>query len=168
MTCERQCGWGEWNVGAKRGLFTDQHHGPAERDQLTRLHICLVSFTFDRRRHTLTRLYIPSGGGFDSGSASDPKVDGSFLAAKVRRPSCSISIIPFDNLCQGIVFANFGYRLSLFAYPHSAELAESGETQNFGLLDTRAAVEWLRDNVRAFGGDPSKITLGGETISSDL
>ena len=63
---------------------------------------------------------------------------------------------------QGIVFANFGYRLSLWAYPHSAELAENGQTQNFGLLDTRAAVEWLRDNVKAFGGDPTKITLGGE------
>jgi carboxylesterase type B len=60
------------------------------------------------------------------------------------------------------VFANFGYRLSLFGYPHAAEIAEAGETQNFGLLDTRAAVEWLRDNVKQFGGDPEKITLGGE------
>lgn len=62
---------------------------------------------------------------------------------------------------QGIVFANFGYRLSLWAFPHAAEIAEAGETQNFGLLDTRAAVEWLRDNVKQFGGDPTKITLGG-------
>lgn len=62
---------------------------------------------------------------------------------------------------QGIVFANFGYRLSLWGYPHAAEIAEAGETQNFGLLDTRAAVEWLRDNARQFGGDPAKITLGG-------
>jgi carboxylesterase type B len=59
------------------------------------------------------------------------------------------------------VFANFGYRLSLWAFPHAAEIAEAGETQNFGLLDTRAAVEWLRDNVQQFGGDPTKITLGG-------
>lgn len=64
---------------------------------------------------------------------------------------------------KGIVFASYNYRLSLFGYPHAAEIAEAGETQNFGLLDTRAAVEWLRDNVAKFGGDPSKITLGGDS-----
>lgn len=63
---------------------------------------------------------------------------------------------------QGIVFASYNYRLSLFGYPHAAEIAQTGETQNFGLLDTRAAVEWLRSNVANFGGDPNKITLGGE------
>ena len=56
--------------------------------------------------------------------------------------------------------------MSLFAYPHSAELAETGETQNFGLLDTRAAVEWIRDNAKAFGGDPTKIVLGGESVGA--
>lgn len=71
------------------------------------------------------------------------------------------------TISQGIVFANFGYRLSLWAFPHAAEIAEAGETQNFGLLDTRAAVEWLRDNVKQFGGDPTKITLGG-TCSGEI
>ena len=82
-----------------------------------------------------------SGGGFDSGASSDPKIDGSFLAAK------------------GIVFVSYNYRLSLFAYPHATEIAEAGETQNFGLLDTRAAVEWVRDNIAKFGGDPTKVTM---------
>ncbi|KAI0792500.1 carboxylesterase [Abortiporus biennis] len=96
-------------------------------------------------------VYIYSyGGGFDSGSSSDPKIDGSFLAAK------------------GIIFASYNYRLSLFGYPHAAEIAEAGQTQNFGLLDTRAAVEWLRDNVRQFGGDPEKITLGGESVGAEM
>lgn len=65
---------------------------------------------------------------------------------------------------KGIVFASYNYRLSLFGFPHAAELAENGQTQNLGLLDTRAAVEWLRDNAARFGGDPSKITLGGKII----
>lgn len=85
-----------------------------------------------------------SGGGFDSGASSDPKIDGSFLAAK------------------GIVFVSYNYRLSLWAWPHAQEIAVAGETQNFGLLDTRAAVEWIRDNAESFGGDPTKITLGGK------
>ncbi|KAL0955512.1 hypothetical protein HGRIS_001751 [Hohenbuehelia grisea] len=59
-------------------------------------------------------------------------------------------------------------RLSLFGYPHAAELAEAGQTQNLGLLDTRAAVEWLRNNVARFGGDPSKITLGGESVGGEM
>ncbi|KIJ27258.1 hypothetical protein M422DRAFT_55139 [Sphaerobolus stellatus SS14] len=91
-----------------------------------------------------------SGGGFDSGSPSDPKIDGSFLASK------------------GIVFASYGYRLSLWGYPHALEIAEAGETQNFGLLDTRAVVEWVRDNIEAFGGDPNKITLGGESVGAEM
>ncbi|KAJ7596830.1 carboxylesterase [Mycena floridula] len=90
------------------------------------------------------------GGGFDSGASSDPKIDGSFLAAK------------------GIVFASYNYRLSLFGYPHALELAQAGETQNFGLLDTRAAVEWVRANVAQFGGDPDKITLGGESVGAEM
>lgn len=66
------------------------------------------------------------------------------------------------------MFASYNYRLSLFGYPHAAEIAEGGETQNFGLLDTRAAVEWLRNNVSKFGGDPDKITLGGESVGAEM
>lgn len=57
---------------------------------------------------------------------------------------------------------SYNYRLSLWAWPHSTEISKANQTQNFGLLDTRAAIEWVRDNVANFGGDPKKITLGGE------
>ncbi|KAJ3574227.1 hypothetical protein NP233_g1904 [Leucocoprinus birnbaumii] len=90
------------------------------------------------------------GGGFDSGSSSDPKIDGSYLAAR------------------GIVFASYNYRLSLFGFPHAQEIADEGQTQNLGLLDTRAAVEWLHANVAKFGGDPNKITLGGESVGAEM
>ncbi|KAF8883289.1 carboxylesterase [Infundibulicybe gibba] len=96
-------------------------------------------------------IYLYSyGGGFDSGSSSDPKIDGSYLAAK------------------GILFASYNYRLSLFGFPHAAEIAEEGRTQNLGLLDTRAAVEWLRDNAAQFGGDRDKIVLGGESVGAEM
>jgi len=66
------------------------------------------------------------------------------------------------------VFASFNYRLSLWGFPHAIEIAQAGETQNLGLLDTRAAVEWLRDNVQNFGGDREKITLGGESVGAEM
>ena len=67
---------------------------------------------------------------------------------------------------QGIVFVSYNYRLSLFAYPHSEEMARAGETQNLGLLDTRFAIQWVWDNIQNFGGDPEKMTLGGESVGA--
>ena len=62
---------------------------------------------------------------------------------------------------KGIVFASYNYRLSLWAWPHATEIAQANQTQNFGLLDTRAAIRWIQANAGVFGGDPAKITLGG-------
>lgn len=50
------------------------------------------------------------------------------------------------------------YRLNILGFPNAAGL-ESLESQNLGILDQRMALEWLRDNIKAFGGDPEKITL---------
>ncbi|KAL6306974.1 Alpha/Beta hydrolase protein [Sparassis latifolia] len=90
------------------------------------------------------------GGGFDSNAASDPKIDGSWLASR------------------DIVYVSYNYRLSIWAWPAAVEIAQAGETQNFGLLDTRTAVEWVRDNIVNFGGDPTKITLGGESVGAEM
>ncbi|EIN08033.1 carboxylesterase [Punctularia strigosozonata HHB-11173 SS5] len=89
------------------------------------------------------------GGGYTTGASSDPKIDGSYMAER------------------GLVFASYNYRLALFGYPHSSEIKASGATQNIGLLDTRAAVEWIRANARVFGGDPDKIVLGGESVGAE-
>lgn len=69
---------------------------------------------------------------------------------------------------EGIVFASINYRLSLFGFPHAKEIQDRGEsnTQNLGLLDTRFAVEWMRANAVYFGGDPAKMTLGGESVGA--
>ena len=45
-------------------------------------------------------------------------------------------------------------------------MARAGETQNLGLLDTRFAIQWVWDNIQNFGGDPRKITLGGESVGA--
>ncbi len=70
---------------------------------------------------------------------------------------------------EGVVVVNMGYRLGVFGYFADEELiAESpnGTTGNYGLLDQIKALEWVRDNIAAFGGDPDNVTLGGESAGS--
>lgn len=50
------------------------------------------------------------------------------------------------------------YRINIFGFPGAP-----GDSQNFGLRDQRAAVEWVKDNIRNFGGDPNKITIAGQS-----
>ncbi|KXL49857.1 hypothetical protein M433DRAFT_29177, partial [Acidomyces richmondensis BFW] len=58
---------------------------------------------------------------------------------------------------------SFNYRLNIFGYPNVAGL--SG-TQNYGLLDQRAAVEWCHHNTKAFGGDPERMIIWGQSAGS--
>ena len=70
---------------------------------------------------------------------------------------------------QGAVVVNMGYRLGVFGFLADEELqAESpdGTTGNYGLLDQIKALEWVRDNISAFGGDPDNVTLSGESAGS--
>ncbi|KAJ3498129.1 hypothetical protein NLG97_g1365 [Lecanicillium saksenae] len=54
------------------------------------------------------------------------------------------------------------YRLTIFGFPNSPALTH----QNLGLRDQRLALEWLRDNISAFGGDPKRIVLGGQSAGA--
>ena len=70
---------------------------------------------------------------------------------------------------QGAVVVNMGYRLGIFGFfADEALAAESpeGTTGNYGLLDQILALAWVRDNIRAFGGDPENVTLAGESAGS--
>ncbi|GKT51110.1 lipase 1 [Colletotrichum spaethianum] len=63
---------------------------------------------------------------------------------------------------QSHIFVTFNYRMKLFGFPNSAALEE----QNLGLMDQRFAVEWIRDNIAKFGGDPERMTLWGHSAGS--
>jgi para-nitrobenzyl esterase len=86
------------------------------------------------------------GGGYTSGSGSAPLYDGSKLAR------------------AGVVLVTINYRLGrlgFFAHP------ELGPEANYGLLDQVEALNWVRRNIAAFGGDPSNITLVGNSAGGE-
>ena len=64
---------------------------------------------------------------------------------------------------------NFGYRLGVFGFLASEELQREdphGSTGNYGLMDQIKALEWVRDNIAAFGGDPDNVTIAGESAGA--
>ncbi|MGE4285215.1 MAG: carboxylesterase/lipase family protein [Phycisphaerae bacterium] len=88
------------------------------------------------------------GGAFEWGSASMPLYDGSHLAEK------------------GVVVVSVGYRLGVFGFFAHPELTAEGGKGNFGLQDQIAALEWVRENIAAFGGDPRCVTIFGESAGA--
>jgi para-nitrobenzyl esterase len=91
------------------------------------------------------------GGGFNSGSAACAVYDGEEMAKK------------------GIVFVSINYRVGVLGFMAHPEL--SGESLNkvsgnYGLLDQVAALEWIKKNIEAFGGDPQKVTIAGQSAGS--
>ncbi len=91
------------------------------------------------------------GGGFVAGGSSEPRQDGENLAKK------------------GVVVVSMNYRLGIFGFFALPELAkESGHNAagNYGLLDQAAALQWVRRNIAAFGGDPNSVTIFGESAGS--
>jgi para-nitrobenzyl esterase len=92
------------------------------------------------------------GGGFSAGSSASPKTDGSAFAHK------------------GIIFVAFNYRvgrLGFFAHPALTRVAAGNEpVANYGLMDQIAALQWVHENIRAFGGDPERVTLFGESAGA--
>jgi para-nitrobenzyl esterase len=88
------------------------------------------------------------GGGFSFGSTSEPGYNGEALAKK------------------GVVLVSIAYRVGVLGYLAHPELsAESthGVSGNYGILDMIAALAWIKDNIAAFGGDPSRVTIFGES-----
>jgi para-nitrobenzyl esterase len=91
------------------------------------------------------------GGGFVAGAGSEPRQDGSRLAAK------------------GVVVVSMNYRLGLmgfFAHPELSKEAPYKASGNYGFLDQIAALQWVQKNIAAFGGDPANVTIFGESAGS--
>jgi para-nitrobenzyl esterase len=91
------------------------------------------------------------GGGLLTGDGSEPRYDGASLARK------------------GLVVLTVNYRLNVFgflAHPELTQEAPYHASGNYGFLDQTAALGWIRDNIQAFGGDPDRVTIAGESAGS--
>ena len=90
------------------------------------------------------------GGGFSSGSAACAIYDGKKYAKK------------------GVVFVSINYRVGALGFMASAELSKEGNgvSGNYGLMDQVAALKWVKENIAAFGGDPSNVTIGGQSAGA--
>ncbi|HMD39091.1 MAG TPA: carboxylesterase family protein [Candidatus Acidoferrum sp.] len=91
------------------------------------------------------------GGGFQAGATSEGRQDGEALAHK------------------GVVVVSMNYRLGIFGFFSHPELQKESPhhaSGNYGLLDQTAALQWVKKNVAAFGGDPDRVTIFGESAGS--
>ncbi len=90
------------------------------------------------------------GGAFSSGSAACVIYDGKEYAKK------------------GIVFVSINYRVGAFGFMAHPGLTKegNGSSGNYGLMDQVAALKWVNENIAAFGGDPSNVTIGGQSAGS--
>ena len=92
-----------------------------------------------------------NGGGLMAGSGSEPRYDGSSIAK------------------EGVIGVTANYRegvFGFFAHPELTEASDYKGSGNYGFLDQVAAIQWVKDNIAAFGGDPAKITIVGESAGS--
>uniref|UniRef100_A0A8H7Y890 Carboxylic ester hydrolase n=1 Tax=Psilocybe cubensis TaxID=181762 RepID=A0A8H7Y890_PSICU len=116
---------------------------PESEDCLT---VNIWAPSIKRQQQTAVLVWI-YGGGFQFGSSNLPQYSGE----------------NFVNDHDDITVVTFNYRLNIFGQPNSPQLANTTSSQNFGLLDINAAIHWVHANIGAFGGDPDRITIFGQS-----
>ena len=118
---------------------------PPESEDCLFLNIWTPGVGAAKKRPVMVWLH---GGGFSSGSASSLLYDGTNLARR-----------------GDIVMVGINHRLNVFGYTHLGDLGapEYAHSGNAGQLDIIAALEWVRDNIARFGGDPKRVMIFGES-----
>ncbi len=106
--------------------------------------------TANEKRPVMFWIY---GGGYYTGSGSQPMYDGTAWAQK------------------GAVVVTFNYRLGnfgFFAYPELTKESDRRGAANFGVMDAIAALQWVQKNIARFGGDPKRVTILGESAGAGM
>lgn len=91
------------------------------------------------------------GGGFRAGSGAEPRHDGTALAKK------------------DVVVVTINYRLGVFGFLAHPELTKESphhSSGNYAVMDMIAALQWVKQNIAKFGGDPNRVTIAGESAGS--
>jgi para-nitrobenzyl esterase len=102
-------------------------------------------------RSKLPVMFWIHGGSYAVGSSSEPRHNGDYLPTK------------------GVVLVTINYRLGVFGFLATGDLAREskGAAGNYGLMDMVAALEWVKANIKNFGGDADNVTIFGESAGSD-
>jgi carboxylesterase type B/glyoxylase-like metal-dependent hydrolase (beta-lactamase superfamily II) len=119
-------------------------HNEISEDCLT-LNVWTAAKSAQERRPVFVYIY---GGGFSEGSGAVPAYDGEGLATKGL-----VVVVP--NYRVGV--------LGFLAHPELSKESAARVSGNYGLLDQIAALQWVRDNIAAFGGDPARVTIAGQS-----
>jgi para-nitrobenzyl esterase len=112
------------------------------------LNVWTAARSAKERRPVLVYIY---GGAFTGGGGNVPIYDGVAVTKK------------------GVVYVTFNYRLGIFGFFVHPELSrESGHqaSGNYALMDQIAALQWIKKNIAAFGGDPDNVTIAGQSAGS--
>ncbi len=125
-------------------IFPDA--GPSEDCLYLNVYATAAAKASDR----LPVMFWIHGGGFVAGSGSEARYSNSALISK------------------GVILVTINYRLGVFGFLAMEDLAKEndGHAGNYGLMDMVAALRWVKANIAAFGGDPTNVTIFGESAGS--
>ncbi|RFZ81460.1 carboxylesterase family protein [Mucilaginibacter terrenus] len=134
----------EFGVYTREFLIKDE---PLSEDCLY-LNVWTGAKAVSEKRPVIVWVY---GGGFVSGGTNVPIYDGEALARK------------------GVLLVSIPYRVGIFgffAHPELTKESPNHASGNYGLMDLIAALQWVKTNIAAFGGDPDNVTIAGQSAGS--
>ena len=133
----------------QENLYGDMNYGTKENSEDC-LYLNIWTPAKTMNEHLPVLIYF-NGGGLMCGSGSEPRYAGDAMA---RKGIISITA----NYREGV----FGF----FAHPQLSKESPYKGSGNYGFMDQAAAIKWVKDNIAAFGGDPNRITICGESAGS--
>ena len=133
-----------------QNVAVDLPDSPPMSEDCLYLNVWTPALSADETLPVMVWIY---GGAYYEGAGSSPHNQGDYLAQ------------------NGVVVVTFNYRLGplgFLAYPELTAESPHGASGNYALADTIAALQWVQDNIRGFGGDPANVTIFGESAGSAM
>lgn len=133
-----------FSMWSKEYLIEDE---PISEDALT-LNVWTGAKSAEDKLPVVVWIY---GGGFSSGGTNVPIYNGESFAR------------------EGVVFVSLNYRVGVFgffAHPELTAESPNNASGNYGIMDQVAGLEWVKENIAAFGGDPENITIAGQSAGA--